>query len=255
MIFFCFNVVCCWFRVLTYPFFVPSPFSLMDKTDPLAAVEYCNHARSLCTHRHGQLPSVPSGQQSEETLLGQAGPQVNRFQRKQQQYHVRVQQWQQKWPLRIWWAILISDGAFICVHVSGFNPLHLFSRLWYLQWPVSVQRRPVLWPTGGNHPEGSGGPHCIEPQRSQRLGLCSEVHQTAHPWEAAGAHRTGAPPSGCQRALRIERGSHWPLCGARGRLWEHGAAFGRPLPRPHFSADFGVEAGVRWPVAKNPRTF
>lgn len=70
------------------------------------------------------------------------------------------------------------------------------------------------------------------------------MHQTTHSRETSGAHRSGAPPPGRQRALRVERGSHRPLRGAGGRLREHGAAVCGPLPCAHLSADSGAAARI-----------
>lgn len=150
-----------------------------------------------------------------------------------------------------------SRGAKILSSVSectfaSFNLRCLCNR--FCLWPVSLYWRPVLRSNGGDHPERSSGSHCREPERSQRLRLRLTMYQTTNSRKTSGAHRSGAPPPGSQRALRAERGSHRPLRGARGRLWEHGAAVRWPLPRPHLPADSGAAAGIWGAVAKNPRT-
>ena len=80
------------------------------------------------------------------------------------------------------------------------------------------------------------------------------MRQTPHPRQTPGPHWTRAAPAGDQRALWTAGGVHRPVRGARGTLRERGADLRGPVPSAHLSADARAPVGIRWAVAKDPRT-
>lgn len=140
----------------------------------------------------------------------------------------------------------IDKSIQINVFLSPYYRVPSLTRMVYRIWLVSR-------PAGGDPSERRCGFNSSTSDWSQRRH--SSVQQAANSWETSWTYRPGARSPGCHWALWPAGGARWTVYGAGRLLPEHGTNTRGSLRCPNVPADTGVEIGLWWAVAKNPRAI